>query len=375
MSEAPEILEKKPKPVIRQRSYHNRKLMVWEGAVLVDKVLGWADNPRIELAVEAKKAIVGDRELSQDEIFEIMKSEKDIKLDDLRDNIAANGVRLPITLTFDGRLLDGNRRYFAVRYLLDGLPANASQRPDFATIPAFVLDKSCSHEDEVHILVEENFTASLKEPWPDSVKAARIRREIEEGATIQEVAKKYGWQPRKVKETVRISELTDEFMSYATAPEDPDDEFGGGLGLSETAAKQVVSARYQHFNEAQKSIYDNLKADLPFKFSFFKWMNEGKFRRFDEVRVSYQAWKDPEARSHLVSNHPDAAKDAKAVIDYKARVKKGKVEVPSRIQDFVRFLEELTATQMSAIPAESVEQLHQALERVLKMAESVRRDD
>ena len=374
MSDSPAILEKKPKPVHRQRFYHNRPLMVWEGVVLVDKVSGWADNPRIELAVEAKKSIIGNRDLSQDEIFEIMKSEKDIKLDDLRNNIAANRVREPITLTSDGKLLDGNRRYFAVRYLLEGMSTNDPQRLDFAAIPAFVLDESCSHADEMHILVEENFTASFKEAWPDSVKASRIRRELDEGATIQDVVNKYGWPRHKVKETDRIGQLIDDFLLYATAPPDPEDESGGGLGLSETAAKRIASVHYQKFNQAQKSFFDDLKADLDFKFCFFKWIEEGKFRSFDEIKAAYRAWKDPEARLLLAGKQPTAAKDAKAIIDYKDRVEKGMVEVPTRVRDFVRFLGELTSEQMSAMPPEAVENLRHALERVLKMAESVRND-
>lgn len=365
------ILEKTPPPQMRQRPFHGRRLPVWEGVVKYDKVQGWVDNPRIRLICKRLKEKVGDRDLAQDEVFDIMKNDKDIKLDFLRDDILQNGLREPIVLSSNGQLLDGNRRFFAIRFLLENLPKGHPDRQDYEKIHAYVLDDSCSRQDEDLVLVEENFHASLKIEWPDYVKAMFIKEDWTKGLSHPEIAKKYGWNSRKVGETIRIIELIDDFLTYATDSPDPEDEFGGGLGMNENQAEAVAAENYQYFNEAQKSFLNPLKSDPEFKVHFFKWIADGKFSSFPEVRVAYEAWRDAEARSIIASDEPTAAKDAKAVIDYKRRVLKGKNEVKVRIEEFTRYLESLSVAEINGMTAQTLEKLHEAMNIVDDMAASV----
>lgn len=354
----------------KHRLYNGRKLLVWEGKVKVKNIQGWVDNPRIELESKLLKNKLGDRSLSQEEVFDIMKNDPDVNLKELRDDIMKNGLRNPITLTFDARLLDGNRRFFAVKYALESLSPTDPNRQDLEILNAFVLSKESTQQDEDHVLVEENFSRSLKEEWPHFVKARRIVFDRDKGLSPEELAEKYNWTKVKIKETLRINELLQEFQSFATSAPDREDEFGGGLGLSESEAEISAANNYQFFNEAQKSFYNQLRSDYEFKVLFYKWVHEGKFSSFPEVRIAYKAWKDPETKSIIMSSAPAAAKEAKATLDYNTRVVKGAQEAAGRIGTFVKFLNGLSAEEMSEMPIETRASLRDALETVHKMCEA-----
>ena len=371
MSVEPSFIEKEPTAVIKQRLYNGRRIVVFECKVKIDKIMGWVDNPRIVLAKKTLKERIGDRELTQDEVFDIMKADNEVKLSELRDDILKNGLREPLTLSFSGKLLDGNRRFFAVRYALEGMKSTDPNRQDLETVPAYVLSSEATPEDEKNVLVEENFSASLKIEWPEYVKAQMVIEAHNEGFSQNEIAAKFSWPKSKIRETIRINEIIEDFMAFAIADIDPEDENGGGLGISELAAERVCAQNYQYFNEAQKSYYDSLKTDAVFKMNFFRWIYEGKFSSFPEVRIAYKAWNFPEARAALIQSEPTAAKAAKAILDYNERVTKSTGETIGRISNFVEFLNSLSVAQLQAIPEATRGALRQALETVLRMSSPV----
>lgn len=368
MSEKPSFMCEKPNPTVKQRLFNGRKILVWEGQVKIAAIEGWVENPRIEIARKRVMHAAGDRALQQSEVFDLMKNDKDVKLRELSDDIVKNGLREPLTLSFKGKLLDGNRRFFAIKLALETLPPSDPNRQDLETVSVYVLDASATQEDEENVLVEENFSASLKIEWPDYVKARRVVSAADEGLTEKDLVKKFDWPRSKVRETLRVHEITTEFLAFATNRIDPDDENGGGLGMSEEEAESVVARQYQYFNEAQKSFFEPLKSDFDFKLQFFRWINEGKFSSFPEVRVAYKAWNNLAARSVLQQPDPGAAKSAKAMIDYSERVVKGKDEIVVRIDGFTKFLNEITVLEMSSLPTETKKALERALELVIKMS-------
>lgn len=361
MSKPPAFLLSTPEPQIRQRLYNGRKLVVWDGKVKTSSVVGWVENPRIMLARKSMQDQIGQRELNQDEVFELMKTDPEIRLKELRDDILKNGLREPLTLAFNGKLLDGNRRFFALRYALEGLPASDPNRQDLEAVEAFVLTKDASSEDEHNVLVEENFSASLKLEWPEYVKAEAISKAKDEGYNLDEISSMFSWKKAKIRETLKIIELIEDFKTFATSPIDPSDESGGGLGLTEIQAETLAARNYQYFNEAQKSFHDPLKTDFDFKTQFFRWIKEGKFASFQEVRIAWRAWQHPEARAAIVQSEPTAAKAAKAIIDYSTRVVKDTGEAVGRIDGFVKFMRGMTIDQLSCIPQPTIDSLSEVL--------------
>lgn len=370
MTAQPRFLLDKPKPLIKQRLYNGRKINVWEGKIKVSSILGWVDNPRIELEKKKFLSQVGDRQLTQDEIFDLMKNDPEVKLKELRDDIIKNGLREPLALSFTGKLLDGNRRFFAVKYALAGMPSSNPNRQDLETVDVHVLSEDATEQDEQNVLVEENFSASLKIEWPAYVKAVKVFDAHEEGLSLEEISQKFSWARAKIKETLKIHEIIQEFIIFAIADIDPNDESGGGLGLSEQEAETVAARNYQYFNEAQKSFFDPLKTDIDFKIQFFKWINQSKFSSFPEVRVAYKAWQHPEAKAALLQPDPAAAKSAKAILDYNARVVRSGDEAVGRIDTFVKFLKDMTASDMKQIPETSRNNLQQALELVIRLSKA-----
>jgi hypothetical protein len=358
-----------PEPRITQRLYNGRKIVVFEGKVRLSEITGWIDNPRIDLAKRLRLDQTGASQLTEDEVFDLMKSDPEVRLKELRDDIMKNGLREPLTISSTKKLLDGNRRYFALRYALETIKQGDPNRQDIENVPAYVLSATASADDEQNVLVEENFSASLKIEWPDYVKASMIIRAKEEGLEEVEICRKYSWPKSKVKETMRIHEVISDFEAFATAAVDPNDDHGGGLGLSEQEAQMLAAKNYQFFNEAQKSFLSPLRTDVDFKIQFFRWISEGKFASFPEVRIAYKAWQDPEARAAISRNEPTAAKAAKAIVDYSARAHQSGAEAAGRIESFVRFLREMTVDEFESIGPAAREHLRETLRLVIDMTD------
>lgn len=368
----PDFVESLPRPKPVQRLYHGKKIMVWECRVRIEKILGWIDNPRIDLEKKRFLDTSGLQELSQDEIFDIMKNTPEFKLKDLRDDIISNGLRTPLTLSFSGRLLDGNRRFFALRYVLEGMRAEDMNRSDFEVVPAYVLMRDATLDDEENVLVEENFSASLKLEWSDSVKARKIvdayskeksrNPGISEDDLMKILAKRFDWKKAKVKETIRISEISEEFIAFATGDVDQ-----GGLGFSQMEAETIAAKSYQYFNEAKKSFDAALRTEADFKIQFFRWIAQEKFSSFQEVRVAYAIWKSPEALSVIEEKRPGAAKDAKTILDYNKRIVHGGVEIEERLRKFADFVNSLTVEQVRKVPHGVCEALQGALQALDRM--------
>lgn len=363
----PDFVKNKQSTRIEQRLYNGRRIAVIVAKVKLDDIAGWVDNPRIDLAKKELQSQVGNRDLTQEEIFKLMKEDPEVKLNVLRDDLIKNGLREPLTLSFHGKLLDGNRRFFALKYVLEHLPSTDPNRADFEVVDAYILTSNATEEDEQNVLVEENFSASLKIEWPDFVKATKVVEAKEDGLSEAEIAKKFGWKKAKVRETLRINEIIEDFIAFATAEVDEEDETGGGRGMSENEATRLASKNYQFFNEAQKSFFDKLKSDFDFKVQFFNWIADAKFKSFPTVRVAYKVWESPEAKAALSQAEPAADKNAKAIIDYNQRIVRNTDEAVGRISSFAKFLQDLTAAELGSLPNEAVGKLVDALELVISL--------
>ena len=357
-----------PVPVLKQRLYNGRKIQVWEGKVKIADVAGWVENPRIDLAKKLFQEKVGARALAQDEILDIMKGERDFKLKELRDDILKNGLREPLTLSFTGKLLDGNRRFFAIKYALESTPAVDPNRKDLEVVDAFVLAVDVSEEDEDDVLVEENFSPSLKLEWPDYVKAQKVVKLRGLGKDEAFIAHKLNWPKAKVKETIKINSLLDDFEAFATSPQDTKDQGSSGLGMSENEAMATAARSYQYFNEAQKSFYHSLQTDIDFKLTFFRWIAAGKFSSFHEVKIAHKAYLNEEAMTLISKDQPGAAKAAKAALEYNERVVRSAEEAAGRIESFVTFLKQLEAAEISKLTPQTRAALKEALDLIHRMS-------
>lgn len=367
----PAFLETYPKPALGHRLYHGRDLKLWQGFVNIDRVQGWADNPRLELEMKRWKDQRTNAEITQEDLYDLMNTTKHVALDELSKNIRENGLREPIVLTFDGKLLDGNRRFFATKLACND-ERDDSKRKELSIIPCFVLLGDSSDEDSHHILVEENFSPSLKREWPDHVKAKRIYEEHEAGKDNKDIAQKYGWNISKVVQTIRAYKISQDFISYATEDPDPNTE-RGGLGKSELDAESIASDNYQFFYEAQKSLRKPLLEEVNEEFAeiFYRRIAQKDFFvSFPEVRSAYEAYNDPQSRQILEKGEAGGGKILKALIQVKNSKIKELYTAQEKIDEFVKFLKEMSTEQKESISDESLTHLENALEVVRSMVKS-----
>ena len=366
------LLDAKSQPI--QRLYHGRVIMLWQGNVRLTDVRGWADNPRMEMEMKRWRSDFAGAEIDQSDLYDMMKKTKHVRLKDLADNIRENGVREPIVLTFDRDLLDGNRRFFATKFAHESAKGDA-EKSRLAKIPAFVMMKEATEEDKQHVIVEENFSPSLKEVWPPYVRAKKIHEAHETGMSKQEICQKFDWNPNQVRTALRTWEIIDAFTDYAL--DAPDMESGrGGLGLFSLDAEKIASDSYQFLNEAQKSFHGPLVGkdyDSGFAELFYRLIAQGNFfSRFDDVRVAYDAYKDEVGRGIMEQGYAEGGKDIRALIQMKKSRIKRETSVRETIAEFVQFLGKLSTEDIRDIPDEALHGLSEALTLVQNLVKTAK---
>lgn len=366
----PDVMLPSPAPRLEQISVANLLIPIWSGKVKVASIKGWTDNPRIRVLVAQFRNNMG-RDPDQDDIYELMKKDEDSKLKLLRDDIMSNGVRHPVWLSKDGKLLDGNRRYFAVRYALESLPETDHRRNAISSVPAYVLTGDSDEEAERRVVVQMNFSDDLKQPWPDLVKAMMVYEDYQKGLSEAALKAKYDWNSQKVKSAIRTYGIIEEFRAFATEEVNQEAPLAGGLGKSENEANDIANKHYQKFNEAQKSFREALDTDFDFKRAFFRLLAGNKFQSWAEVRTAHDAYQDPTIRPVLLSEDPEAADKARIMVESK---KKGVTVVASkdqRLREFVVFLNTLKIEEIRKLPSASFAELESALRELNAVVGSV----
>ena len=366
----PEIMLPAPSPRLEQISVANLLIPIWNGKVKVDSIKGWTDNPRIRVLVAQFRNNMG-RDPDQDDIYELMKKDEDSKLKLLRDDIMSNGVRHPVWLSKDGKLLDGNRRYFAVRYARESLTEADHRWAALQSVPAYVLTEDSDEIAEHRVVVQMNFSDDLKQPWPDLVKAMMVFEDYQKGLSLDALKAKYDWSAQKVQRAIRTYGIIEEFRAFATEEFNPEAPLAGGLGKSENEANDIANKHYQKFNEAQQSFRQGLDEDFDFKRVFFRLLAGNKFQSWAEVRTAYDAYKDPSIRPVLLSEDPEAADKARLLVESK---KKGVTLVATkeqRLREFVDFLNTLKIEEIRKLPASSFKELESALREANSVVGSV----
>ena len=359
-------------PQTVQRLFHGKTITLSYGRVRLSDVQGWANNPRLELEMKKWKSDFADAPIDQNALYDMMKNTDHVRLKKLADDISANGMREPIVLTFDGDLLDGNRRFFAAKFAYETAKDRA-KKLELETIPVFVMLKDATEQDKHHILVEENFSPSLKEEWPDYVKARFIRKELEEGHDPADVAERFGWPRTKVMDTKKIGEITDNFIAYAMGDPESDE---GGLGKTEIEAEQIASKEYQMFNEAKKSFRVHLRDNPDFAELFYKLIAKGDvFTRWDEARYAYRGYEHADGRPILEEGKAGAGKRVKALIQHEDAGIKKRVQTQETIEEFVKFLDGLSTDQKREISDASLGKLREALVLVDKLVRAAKQEE
>lgn len=216
----------------RVKQFHDQNLTVYPTSLRFEDIHFWPQNNRTLFTFERLEAETGKKleALSLEQITDFVAKEPLHELPKLAKSINNSGVQIPLIVSDRGKLLDGNRRYFACAYLK--FQAEKKRQPipkALEAIPVLVI----KHEDlanpltELKIIAEANFVADLKVVWPLDAQARAIeeyssRFKKNDGTSYEphELAEMLGIDRARVVDLLDTLALTKEYIDQAANGEE-----------------------------------------------------------------------------------------------------------------------------------------------------------
>ena len=345
----------------------------------VSQVKGWAANPRVDMILNRwrnDRHVSADVSPNDDEMLELMLNFDDgsFAIQDLGEDIKRNGVREPIIVTWDGKLIDGNRRKFAVMWALsDRGGATNEQHQLLERVPMFVLPKSAPDIHEQSIIIQENYAESLKKEWPQVVTNGRIYRRYQELSRQfpheqelvirQRVRREFPrFSTTEIRNRINTWNLIEEFRADYS-DEDNEDNLEAGINKS-----------FQYFRQANDTYRNkNVFSEPEFKELLFNGIQKELFPSFASVRRFEEVYRNPRAteiflegeglsgtglrsnfdRATAVANHEEATRN---------------LTLERRLESIIDSIDELTSVQLAQIPPPLRSRLESALQRIIAQA-------
>lgn len=301
-TQAPEWMLTEPEPQQESRMFNGRMYVGWHGKVNLIDLEGWIDNPRLDIPVEKWKEKHAGRVPDNEALLGIMLEHSvDVKVEDededddadgrrsrrnklleLAQSISLNEVRTPLILTYDKRILDGNRRYFAALYLYQ--LTDEDERERYETLPVWVLPKSIRKADEDRILTELNSINDCQVRWPYSVLAKRIYEDYtNKGMDYDALAIKYhGYTKNRLKNIVEATKVANEFISHHDdSLEAKDIAYRKLIWFDELKRSNRAAMENDEFREG---IFDAILSDNP------PFTSHKDFLRLGDIFNNLEAW-------------------------------------------------------------------------------------
>lgn len=208
-----------------RKLFHNEHVDVYPTTVHFNQIHFWPENNRTVFTLERLERERGKhlRNIDLDTVTQFIADQDIHKLQALADNIERNGVQVPLIICDDGRLLDGNRRYFACSLLRMQHQEQGKPEPQaLSDIPAQIIRAGdLKGTLELKILAEANFVQDLKVPWPLDAQARAVEqyyRQIlkqkgsDEDTALAEVSNVFGITRQRAKDLLDTLVLTQEFI-------------------------------------------------------------------------------------------------------------------------------------------------------------------
>lgn len=338
-----------------KRVFHNVPIDVYQRTLHLDEIDFWTKNNRtlfsFEILQKNKKKPL--QEISIEDITSFIAEQPIHKLSTLADSIKRNGVQVPLIIRDDGKLLDGNRRYFACQWLKQINQKQGNEFPDVLTeIPVMVIrKKDITHEIELKILAEANFIKDLKEPWPLDAQARAIEdfyntiienKKISSDDAISEVVSIFGITKSRANSLLESLALTKIFIEKGKSEEE------------KINRRSIIQERFVYFwefvNKAikRKSKYDNeneLKEVTDVFFQFMAMENDSPLRNVKQVEPLAHSIRDKAAWSLLKESKVKNFKLVINMINEKKEVRKAQ----DKIRVFKIWLKEVDELDVAAM--------------------------
>lgn len=331
----------------QKKKFHNEWVNIYPTNLPLQKIEFWKDNNRTIFTFERLCRMAGKslEKLSIEEITQFV-AEQDIhKLDVLSKSIGRNGVQVPLIIRDDGKLLDGNRRYFACYWLdMQHRERNAPAPDLLQEIPVWVIRKDdLSQTMELKILAEANFIPDLKVAWPLDAQARAVEdyyrqikkeKRLDHETAIEEVASIFGINRTRVTDLLDTLTLTKAFIKEGA----DDDE--------RIKRRGIVEDKFVYFweflNKAMKGrgAFDDPAELREVQEMFFQLIGKGRdtaIKNVKQVEPLVQAKRDKTAWSILKESKGAKLAAVVNIINEKKEIRKAE----DKIRVFLAWLDEV----------------------------------
>lgn len=367
--------------LIRFNSY---AVQLFETEADPHQIKGWSDNPRIRLILRRWRNASHrsfDAVPNDEEMLDLMLDDDDrnrgetfaIKV--LGEDVKRNGIREPLIVTWEGDLIDGNRRKFAVMWAVSGRGgASESSLNLLRRIPILVLPQDASQIDKQQILIQENYAESLKKRWPEVVTNGELYeryRELDEQfphendlairRRLREEFPRFGIT--EIRNRIDTWQLIEQFRGDFSDEIDDDD------------LEQLINNRFQYFRQANDTFRKkNVFTDPEFIDLIFTGIRHELFPSFASVRAMDDIHQSVAATEIFLQGEglSDTQKRAnfQKARDEAGRERAEREMLPSkRLDGVIEFLENMTSKQLGDISNAQRARLTRALERVIAQSE------
>jgi len=277
-------------------------------------------------------------------------------------------------------LWDGNRRFYATKHIMSN-EKFLKNREDCIWIPALVyVHSSDAHIDRKiknSIISEMNYVEKDHITWPAYVKAKSCSNEY--STLIQSdpsdsslrmearkiVAEKFGLSSYKQAERwIKMFELSEDFLDFLYHDEE----------ILEYEARLFIQDKFEYFDELTKpQVSASLKYDPDSRDEVFRWLWDGKFKNFADVRKVPKVLTDPEARS--VANQEDDAAFRRAIdrlVINDPNNYKSKDNYSKRIKNFVSWLQQFNLKELSDFDDSLVRDVEEAAKELTSVSKALK---
>lgn len=191
----------------------------------IESIESYKENLRTMLNLSQAKEKLGKIKITDENLLPFVLNDSTHELAKLGEDIKRRGVFNPIILTKNKKLLDGNRRFFACKFMVAKLiKQNASH--DIVNkvkyVPAYIIQDDLAKSDEEKIIAGVNFTDEHKVKWPRQVRFSFIKNKYNElvktGMSPIDIfdffQNTYGYTPGSVKHANKVMQFLDGFKLW-----------------------------------------------------------------------------------------------------------------------------------------------------------------
>ena len=354
-----------------KKLFHNIEVKVYPTTVKLEKISYWEGNLRtlLSFSMLQKRDKKKLSKIPLKEIVYYLAEQRNLQISKLAHSIELNGVRVPlIILEKDGKLMDGNRRFFACHYLLsESMKVEGGARPAVLDrIPVWVIKSKdlFDHRTEQKILAEANFVSDYKVPWTLDVKARVIynyfndcvkQRNMTQAEAYEEIFDVYSVERPTVDAYIDTIKLCNQFTKIP--PRSKKDK-----------RLEIVQDKFVYFWEFRNKGYIkkgglNKKVEIPkVKKLFFSMMFTDRFKNIKQIEPMIRSVRDRDVWRMLSDSYGSKIDQVEAIYREEKAIKSAE----DKIRNFCRWLVKADALNFSKATIKLIQELQMKCRAVIR---------